>query len=385
MALETGTQISDLVDSNPIETDQISKLDDHIRLVKTCIQGSFPNKNVAILASDENLNQLEDNDFDSTIKEVGAEVAKLSGAIFTGDVLATNVDDGNDAQLTTKKNLDDTIAANPIAPLITDVVMSGTINGSDGATIKGTGFTSARAGAGVYNITFDSPITDTYVVVVSSAQNSAARNVNVYNETTNGFTMSARNMGGAGETVDHDIAFTLVHQPYQTKTLTIINPGFETGDFTGWSIDSGSPAVRNDAGGGTIAPYEGNWYAASVEDLDGWFLKSDPIDLVDQGLDVTDIDAGIVDFIVYWYQIRFEPGNDPGRAAIRWLNASQVQIGADEWSPYGEFEDWTHRNYLARAPANTRYVQIRLHSKRDIGDYASAFFDLVTLQARWKG
>lgn len=43
MALETGTRIPDLVASNPVgATDFVSVGDDHIRLLKACIQGSFP-------------------------------------------------------------------------------------------------------------------------------------------------------------------------------------------------------------------------------------------------------------------------------------------------------------------------------------------------------
>jgi len=42
MALETGTYISDLVSANPPGTDAISQGDDHIRLLKSTIQASFP-------------------------------------------------------------------------------------------------------------------------------------------------------------------------------------------------------------------------------------------------------------------------------------------------------------------------------------------------------
>ena len=49
MALETGvTYIEDLVDTNPVgATDYIDEGDDHIRNIKTAIQGSFPNLGAA--------------------------------------------------------------------------------------------------------------------------------------------------------------------------------------------------------------------------------------------------------------------------------------------------------------------------------------------------
>lgn len=42
MGLETGSFIPDLVDTNPAGTDPKSEGDDHLRLIKTCTQGSFP-------------------------------------------------------------------------------------------------------------------------------------------------------------------------------------------------------------------------------------------------------------------------------------------------------------------------------------------------------
>ena len=41
MGLETGTQIGDLVPANPPGTDPKSQGDDHLRLIKTCVQGSL--------------------------------------------------------------------------------------------------------------------------------------------------------------------------------------------------------------------------------------------------------------------------------------------------------------------------------------------------------
>ena len=40
MGLETGDHISDLVDTNPLGTDPVSEGDDHLRLVKRCLQGN---------------------------------------------------------------------------------------------------------------------------------------------------------------------------------------------------------------------------------------------------------------------------------------------------------------------------------------------------------
>jgi len=42
MGLETGTYISDLVTTNPTASDALSQADDHLRLLKTAVQNSFP-------------------------------------------------------------------------------------------------------------------------------------------------------------------------------------------------------------------------------------------------------------------------------------------------------------------------------------------------------
>lgn len=52
MALETGSYINDLVTTNPTGTDQVSVGDDHIRLIKTAVKGSFPNSDRAFYIPD---------------------------------------------------------------------------------------------------------------------------------------------------------------------------------------------------------------------------------------------------------------------------------------------------------------------------------------------
>ena len=48
MPLESGTYVSDLVDTNPAATDNKSQGDDHIRLIKSVLDNTFPNADRAI-------------------------------------------------------------------------------------------------------------------------------------------------------------------------------------------------------------------------------------------------------------------------------------------------------------------------------------------------
>ena len=44
MALETGvTYIEDLVDTNPVAGDDVEEGQNHLNIIKTAVQGSFPN------------------------------------------------------------------------------------------------------------------------------------------------------------------------------------------------------------------------------------------------------------------------------------------------------------------------------------------------------
>ena len=55
MGLETGTEIQDLNPNWPLGTDDVSQGDDHIRLVKSCIQGSFPGTTAPWTAAGQDL------------------------------------------------------------------------------------------------------------------------------------------------------------------------------------------------------------------------------------------------------------------------------------------------------------------------------------------
>ena len=56
MALETGTYISDLVTTNPPNTDGVSQADDHLRLIKSTVKATFPNITGAVTLTQAQLN-----------------------------------------------------------------------------------------------------------------------------------------------------------------------------------------------------------------------------------------------------------------------------------------------------------------------------------------
>ena len=78
MALEVGTHIDDLNQTNPASTDGIGQADDHIRLIKKTILNTFPNITGPVLATQAELN------FTDGLTSSTAELNTLDG--YTGDV-----------------------------------------------------------------------------------------------------------------------------------------------------------------------------------------------------------------------------------------------------------------------------------------------------------
>ena len=57
MPLESGSYISDLVVTNPVATDPVSRADDHMRLIKATIKNTFPNITGPVTLTQDNLNR----------------------------------------------------------------------------------------------------------------------------------------------------------------------------------------------------------------------------------------------------------------------------------------------------------------------------------------
>lgn len=101
MALETGTFISDLVDTNPTGSDPLAFADDHLRLVKSTIKSTFPNISGAVTKTHSQINTAVDQAGTAVQPSVmdaaiAAAVAatKLAlypvGSIYTNATNATN-------------------------------------------------------------------------------------------------------------------------------------------------------------------------------------------------------------------------------------------------------------------------------------------------------
>lgn len=82
MGLETGTYIDDFVDTNPLGADDRSTADDHLRLIKTFIQNTFPNIDNACNMTPAELNRLVG------MTATASELNKMDG--YTGSTAELN-------------------------------------------------------------------------------------------------------------------------------------------------------------------------------------------------------------------------------------------------------------------------------------------------------
>lgn len=82
MALENATTINQLNPLYPVATDGLAQADDHMRLIKSTIQNTFPNITGAITATQAEINKMDG------VTATTAELNKLDG--FTGTVTDLN-------------------------------------------------------------------------------------------------------------------------------------------------------------------------------------------------------------------------------------------------------------------------------------------------------
>lgn len=92
MGLETGTYISDLVATNPVSADPKSQGDDHIRLIKSTVQATFPNITGAVTPTHTELNYVDG--VTSPIQTQLDLKAPLASPNFTGIPTVPTADTG---------------------------------------------------------------------------------------------------------------------------------------------------------------------------------------------------------------------------------------------------------------------------------------------------
>lgn len=160
------------------------------------------------------------------------------------------------------------------------------------------------------------------------------------------------------------------------ESLSITNPGAETGDLTGWTTVGPPTAVGTSYG---VDPRTGSYQftgaaAATSEqnqDLD-----------ISGSANLTAIDAGAVSFVFAAWQAGWASGlnTDEGRLYIEFYDGTMTIIGARTTGDYLNVQgDYIERNLFGMVPALTRTIRIGVEYNRLYGSSCEVFFDDLTV------
>ncbi|NII54415.1 hypothetical protein [Luteibacter sp. SG786] len=254
--------------------------------------------------------------------------------------------------------------------------------------VNGTGqentYTANYDGAGNFTILMnglpyftlsDTPATDVSTVCVGGPPQASVGFTNGY---AFGF---VKNVAIKDAPIDATSYAAIVSGSYEsgslsTYTLTLTNPGAESGNTTGWTSESGNLNVFPST---TLPPHNGSW---------SFYTGNQALSITRQRVTVPSgaqsaIDAGNAWVKARWWQASNDATSDPGGAGIRTLDATPTQLteaySGQQATPLsvtgsGPYP-WWPRAFEAAAPSGTRNVDMLLKSTRTSGTNNDTYAD----------
>lgn len=162
------------------------------------------------------------------------------------------------------------------------------------------------------------------------------------------------------------------------ESLSITNPGAETGDMTGWTT-SGNPPVAV-ASDGTVVPYAGSYmFFGSAGAFGDQYHDID----ISGSANLAAVDAGAVALEFKAWQTGWSAASDldEGRLWVEFYDSTPTIIGSRVSGDYLTltWPDWQQRLLGRFLPALTRKIRIGLdYSRVGAGTNANAYFDSLT-------
>ena len=153
------------------------------------------------------------------------------------------------------------------------------------------------------------------------------------------------------------------------RELTIVNPGAETGDMTGWNHTD--MVVKTSGRSGSY-----RFVGGDVANCSAWQDISVPTDMTSQ------IDNGEIMFKFSGWRNGFSGDSDRGRITITYLDGTDSTIGTKLYHQY----EWASSGYQEQvltnvAPSGARKVRIGFEGTRTGGSECSVYYDDFTLFA----
>jgi hypothetical protein len=171
-----------------------------------------------------------------------------------------------------------------------------------------------------------------------------------------------------------------VYEPNSLTTfsITLTNPGGETGDTSGWTNETGSLAIRTT----NPAPKSGGNYFTGGANVATKARQRVNL-LTATGLTGGQVDAGNIWAVVDWWQTNFSAADlDTGTIGLRFLDTSQVQISENIGTKIDVTPDtiWIPRSYGIAIPSGTRYIDIVIDMTRNSGTNLDTYIDDIALK-----
>ena len=158
-----------------------------------------------------------------------------------------------------------------------------------------------------------------------------------------------------------------------TYVASLTNPAAESGNTSGWTVETGSFGVRS----ASPAPYAGGYYFYAGSSAVS--VMRQRVDLVALGWSTAQLDDETVFAVLSAMLSGFDGGNDPARIGLRFLDASLGTVIEHYSQPWTTNQTWTENRFIRTVPAGTRYVDILLRGNRTGGTNNDAYFDSVSL------
>jgi hypothetical protein len=168
------------------------------------------------------------------------------------------------------------------------------------------------------------------------------------------------------------LCYFLLAFSVSTNANMLLNPGFEAGVLTSWQ-SLGNASIR------TADPlaYEGQNYIYG--ESTALFRIWQDVNLADQGVSLTDIDAGVLDLEFGGWQSGCNSQTDNGQIVIHLLDANMTEIGIDSLPSFFSNHTWVEQSATTALLENTRFVRYEFIGTRTGGSNNDAYLDAAFL------
>ncbi len=159
-------------------------------------------------------------------------------------------------------------------------------------------------------------------------------------------------------------------------TVTITNPGAESGATTGWTSEVGASAQRAT----NPVPYEGSQYFTGGVVVQTIMRQRFVLTTL-TGLSTATLDAATMWAHAKWQMANFDAVNDTGSCGIRFLNGTPTQIAIQ----YGGLiavspaVTWVQQGVSLTKPTLSRNIDILFRADRTSGTNNDCYFDAIEM------